>query len=258
MNTNFFGFIAIVVLLFLSSCDVLQQVGNEVVAATDNSTQNNSLTQQEVVRGLKEALRISTDTAVAIVSKPNGFFADALIKISLPPQAQGIIKNKDNAILKSMGISTKIDEVVLRLNRAAESASKEATPIFIDAIKNMNIADAFALLKGSDTAATHYFREKSYGALYVKFKPIINQYLNTDLVGGISTNQAWNNLTKVYNQAARFSTGLTPINTQLDDYATKKAIDGLFVKLAAQEKQIRKNPIARVNDILKRVFGVKS
>lgn len=244
------------VILIATSCDVLQEITQDIDPtgiATSSGTV--PLTNQEIINGLKEALRVSTDTAVAIVSKPNGFFGDPLIKIGLPPQANIIMENKDNAILKTLGVSAMIDDVVLRMNRAAEESSTKAANIFINSIKSMSFTDAYSILKGSDTAATHFFRTNSYNQLYAEFNPVINKYLDEALVGEVSTNQAWNNLTTVYNKAARFSSSLTPVNTKLDDYATRKAIDGLFVKLAEEEKQIRKDPLARVTDILKRVFN---
>jgi len=254
MNTRFLLF---VLFIFVpTSCDVLEQVAKDIESTGITSPSGSTpLTNQEIVSGLKEALRVSTDTAVAIVSKPNGFFGDQLIKIGLPPEANIIMENKDNAILQAIGVSDMIDDVVLRMNRAAEESSKKAADIFINSIKSMSFSDAYSILKGSDTAATHFFRTSSYNQLYAEFNPVINKYLDEALVGGVSTNQAWNNLTSVYNNAARFSSTLTPVNTKLDDYATRKAIDGLFVKLAEEEKQIRKDPIARVTDILKRVFN---
>lgn len=254
MKSRFLLFALII--LIATSCDVLEQVAKDIDTSGVSSPSGSvPLTNEEIVSGLKEALRVSTDTAVAIVSKPNGFFGDQLIKIGLPPEANIIMENKDNAILKAVGVSDLIDDVILRMNRAAEESSKKAANIFINSIKSMSFADAYSILKGSDTAATHFFRTSSYNQLYAEFNPVINKYLNEALVGGVSTNQAWNNLTSVYNNAARFSSTLTPVNTKLDDYATRKAIDGLFVKLAEEEKQIRKDPIARVTDILKRVFN---
>ncbi|MBN2746034.1 MAG: DUF4197 domain-containing protein [Bacteroidales bacterium] len=239
----------------LTSCDVLQQVASEIDPVGLPVPTSNPLTESEVISGLKDALRVSTDTAVSGLSALNGFFGDAALKILLPPDAKIITDNLDNPVLKAVGISQKVDDVILRMNRSAEEAAKKATPIFVDAIRNMSIADAFGILKGSDTAATHYFRVSTYNALYQQFKPIITQHLDKDIVGSISTNEAWNTLTTAYNRAARLSSSLTPVNTQLDDYVTKKAIHGVFVKVAEQEAQIRKDPVARVTDILKRVFG---
>lgn len=238
----------------LNSCDVLNEMAKQI--DTTIPTGPAPLTESEVISGLKDALRVSTDTAVAGLSKTNGFFGDAVLKILLPPEAKIITDNKDNQVLKTIGVTKMIDDVILRMNRSAEEASAKAAPIFINAIKSMSISDAFGILRGSDTSATHFFREKTYNALYQEFRPIISKYLDMDLVGGVSTNEAWSNLTSSYNKVAQFSTSLTPVNTKLDDYVTNKTIQAVFIKVAEQETQIRKDPVARVTDILKRVFGI--
>ncbi len=238
-----------VVALFLTSCDVLQEV-----ASTMEEQETLPLTEQEVVNGLKEALRVSTDTAVSIVSKTNGFFRDELIKIYLPPEADQIMEYKNNAMLKAVGISAMIDDVILRMNRAAENAAKSATPVFVNAIQSMTIRDAFSILNGSDTAATQYFRRTTYAQLKKSFKPKIRNSLNQPLVGNISANKAWNSLTSAYNDVAQI-TGWEKVNTQLDEYVTRKALNGLFMKLSLEEKAIRKDPKARVTEILEKVFG---
>ncbi len=245
----------ILLVIGLTSCDVLQQAASGINTTGIPVPTSNPLTESEVISGLKDALRVSTDTAVSGLSTLNGFFGDAALKILLPPDAKIITDNLDNPVLKAIGVSQKVDDVILRMNRSAEEAAAKATPIFVDAIRNMSITDAFGILKGSDTAATHYFRVNTYNALYQQFKPVITQYLDKDIVGSISTNEAWTTLTSAYNKAARLSSSLTPVNTQLDDYVTKKTIHGVFVKVAEQEAQIRKDPVARVTDILKRVFG---
>ncbi len=173
---------AILLLSFLS-CEVpdsLIQVVN----------QNLPLTEQEVVSGLKEALKVSTDTAVNVVSAINGYYGDNLIKILLPPEADIIVQNKNNALLQAAGITKFINDAELSFNRAAENAAKSATPIFINAIKSMTISDAFNILNGSDTAATHYFRQKTYHHLKNSFKPQIKKSLKKPLVHGISADKA--------------------------------------------------------------------
>jgi hypothetical protein len=234
----------------LNSCDV----ANDLMKV---ASQNLPLTEQEVVNGLKSALEISTDTAVNIVSATNGFFKDNAIKILLPPEADIITQNMNNPLLKAIGVSGMIDDVILRMNRSAEQAAKQATPIFVNSIKTMSIQDAFGILNGSDTSATHYFRVKTYGQLQNAFKPKIRNSLNKPIVSGISANKAWSTLTSGYNEVANFVPGWKKVNTNLDDYVTRKALDGLFLKVALEERQIRNNPSARVNDILKRVFGEK-
>lgn len=239
----------IAIAFFISGCDILQEVVQTIEENTDIP-----LTEQEVVRGLKEALQIGTNNSVNIVSALNGYYGDQLIKISLPPEAKIIMDNKDNPMLKAIGITDQIDKSILSINRAAENAAKSATPIFANAIKSMSIQDAFSILNGSDTAATHYFRQKTYQKLKSSFKPKIKNSLNQKLVGNISANSAWSNLTDAYNKVAPFA-GWNKVNTQLDDYVTRKALNGLFIKIQNEEKQIRQNPSARVSDILKRVFG---
>ncbi len=239
-----------------SSCDSVYQVMNEIEKqASGEGGGSLPLTQEEVVKGLKEALRVSTDTAVSIVSKQNGFFGDQALKILLPPEAKIIMDHKDDKILKAIGVSKMIDDVILRMNRSAEDAAKKAGPIFFDAITKMSISDAFGILNGGETAATEFFKKTTTTQLKNAFKPVINQSLDKKIVANVSTNDAWNNLTTAYNKVAKFSSTLTPVNTKLDDYVTQKAVDGLFLKLAEEEKQIRKDPVARVTDILKRVFG---
>jgi hypothetical protein len=237
--------------IFLSSCDVLNKVAKEIDKGIDLP-----LSEQEVVNGLKEALRVSADTAVSVVSVLNGYYGDKLLKIYMPPEAAVIMQHKDNPLLKAAGVSQLIDDVILRMNRAAENAAKSAAPIFANAIKTMTIQDAFTILNGSDTAATNYFRTKTYAQLKSAFKPKIKSSLDKSLVGVISANKAWTSLTGAYNDVAGFA-GWNKVNTQLDEYVTNKALNGLFIKVKAEEIQIRKNPAARVTDILERVFGRK-
>ncbi len=220
---------------------------------------NTPLTEAEVAEGLKSALTVSTDTAVSVVSKVNGYFLDEIIKIYLPPEADIIVENADHPLLASIGLPELIDDMILKMNRAAEDASKEATPIFFNAITSMTIQDAFGILNGSDTSATNYLRIKTSEDLKNAFQPKINNSLNKPLVSGVSANDTWVSLTGLYNEIANSVAGqlagLTPVETELDEYVTAKALNGLFIKLGEEEKAIRTDPLARVNEILKRVFG---
>ena len=231
-----------------SSCDVAENLVNIL----DDEM---PLTEQEVVKGLKEALRVSTDTAVSVVSALNGYHGDEIIKILLPPEADIIVRNMNHPLLKAIGITDMINDVILRMNRAAENAAKQATPIFTNAVRNMTIQDAFSILKGSDTSATHYFRKKTHLQLKNAFKPKIRNSLNKPLVANVSASKAWNTLTSGYNEVANLVPGWNKVNVDLDEYVTGKALNGLFLKVAEQEKEIRTDPVARVNDILRRVFG---
>ena len=216
----------------------------------------NGLTEGEIVEGLKSALTVGTDTSVTTVSKLDGYYKDALIKILLPPEA-AVIQEYISYIPGGDGM---LEEVVLRLNRAAEDAATEAKPIFVSAITGMTIADGVDILYGEDTAATHYLRNNTFDELFNLFQPKVASSLDKDLVGGVSTNESWDAVTSAYNDNVANTlvgqlAGLTPINTVLDEYATDRALHGLFVKVKDEEKDIRKDPLARVNSILEKVFG---
>lgn len=238
-----------VFMLFLSlqSCDIFHEVARTVESEMP-------LTEQEVVKGLKEALRVSTDTAVLTVSAINGYYGDPRIRISLPPDADVILDHRDHPLLKAVGITNLIDDAERAVNRAAEDAAKKASPIFVKAITSMSIQDAFDILNGPDTAATHYFRKKTYRQLESTFRPSVKNSLDKPLLGKVSANEAWSGLTEAYNNIAGFA-GWKKVNSQLDVYVTRKALNGLFQKLAAEETAIRKDPRARVTAILEKVFG---
>ncbi|MDY6800160.1 MAG: DUF4197 domain-containing protein [Bacteroidota bacterium] len=241
----------LLVILSLVSCAELEQIA-ETITTTESSA---TLTKSDIAKGLKEALRVGTDTAVNQLSKANGYYKDELVKILLPQEANIIIEN----VNKIPGGGQLIDKVILSINRAAEDASKEAAPIFKQSITSMSISDAFGILNGTDTAATHYLRKTTYNQLYNLYQPKIKTSVNKNLVGNISTAEAWNELTGAWNKFANSMVGkiggYQPVNVNLENFLTRKALDGLFIKIAEEEKQIRKDPVARVNDILKRVFG---
>jgi hypothetical protein len=244
-------FVLIALVLSLTACEN----GDDIVEILSEVP----LTEEEVIEGLKEALVVGTDTAVSIVSRVNGYYLDELIKIYLPPEANIIVENADNPLLSTLGVDAFIEDMVLKLNRAAEDAAKEATPIFVNAITDMTITDAFEILNGSDTAATHYLREKTFIDLQNTFQPKIATSLNKPLIAGVSAMETWDSFTGLYNDIANSLVGqlagLTPVNVELDEYVTTKGLHGLFVKVADEEIAIRTDPIARVTDILERVFG---
>ncbi len=216
----------------------------------------NGLTETEIVDGLKSALTVGTDTSVTTVSKLNGYYKDELIKIILPPEASII----QEYITFIPGGDVLLDEFVLKLNRAAEDAATEAKPIFISAITGMTIADGVDILYGEDTAATHYLRKTTYEGLFNLFQPKVATSLDKPLVGGISSNDSWETITSLFNDNVANTivgqlAGIQAINTELDVYATSKALDGLFIKVSEEEKDIRKDPLSRVTDILSKVFG---
>ncbi len=236
--------------LYLTSCAELQTIVNEYAVE-----QNKPLTSFDVSQGLKEALLIGSKQASNILSIEDGFYKDELVKILLPPEAQTISKN----IKKIPGGEDLVNKVVIRLNRAAEDAVKEAAPIFASAITEMTIQDAFGILKGDKNAATVYLRDKSYSKLEDLFLPKVRNSLDKKLIANLSTNESWNLLTRSYNQVATSFIGkladMESVNSKLDEYVTNKALDALFIKVAEEELMIRKDPMKRVSSILKKVFS---
>ena len=236
-------------LFFLNSCAELTQIAQSAVS------QNLPLTNTEIVAGLKEALTVGTDSTVAHLSAIDGYLKDQAIKILLPPEAQTITKN----LSKLPGGAKLVDDVIIRINRAAEDAAKGAKPIFVNSVKEMTFTDALSILKGPDNAATQYFKQKTSAQLSELYRPKIRESLNKNLVAGISTQQSWNELTTQWNKLANSAVGkiggLKPVDVKLEDYILQRALDGMFLKIEEREKDIRTNANARVTALLKRVFG---
>lgn len=219
------------------------------------------LSQEEVVAGLKEALRVGTDTSVSNLNRENGYYMDEVIKIMLPPEVEMIQQNL-NALDISSLVQPLVDELVLQINRSAEDAAAEAKPIFVNAITDMTIADGWAILNGSDTSATSYLRGATFEELKALFKPKIENSLSKPLLGNISASSTYSQIVEKYNAAASLANQLpfgskkyTIVNPSLSDYTTDKALNGLFIKVADEEKAIRTDPVARVTEILQKVFG---
>lgn len=224
----------LIILFSFTGCDTAKSIMDSV----GNSSGN--LTTAEVVEGLKTALRLGTDTATTRLSALNGFYKDALVKIMMPPEAQKVEKT-----LRDVGLGSVVDKAILSMNRSAEDASKYVGDIFINAIKQMTIQDAFGILRGGNTAATDYLKQKTTAQLTAAFKPVISKSLDKT-----NATKYWSDVFSAYN---RFSS--QPVNTDLTAYVTEKALDGLFYKIGVEEQEIRKNPAARVTDILKKVFS---
>ncbi|MDD2797737.1 MAG: DUF4197 domain-containing protein [Bacteroidales bacterium] len=236
--------------LALTSCSELQQIANQMI--TTNSTLSPT---NENASGLKEALSVGIANTVTALNKQNGYYSNQALKIFLPNDAKMIVDN----IKYVPGGEKMLNDVVLRLNRAAEDAAVEAKPIFVNAIRNMTIADATGILFGNKNAATTYLKQNTYSQLTAAFQPKIAASLDKKLIGNISTTQSWSTLTTAYNKVANSIIGQTaslkPVNSNLSGYVTERALDGMFLSLANEEKQIRDNPSARVNALLKKVFG---
>jgi hypothetical protein len=195
----------------------------------------------EIGTALKRALEQGTAKSVSQLSAVDGFFGNATVKILFPPQAQ-----KAEATLRRLGMNQLCDNVILSLNRAAEDAAKEAAPIFINAIKQMTLQDVTNILLGSPDAATQYFRRTTTIDLAAKFKPVIQ--VSLDKVGA----------TRFYGDAARAYNKVpfvTKLNPDIADYATQKAIEGLFIQIAVEELNIRQSIGARPTPLMQKVFA---
>ena len=201
---------------------------------------NSGLTNDEVVNGLKEALEQGTNKGTQKLSAVDGFFKDAVIKILMPPEAEKVEKK-----LRSIGMGKQVDDAILSMNRAAEDAAKSAAPIFINAIKQMSIQDAFGILKGGDFAATNYLKDKTTASLTDAFRPVIESSLKK-----VNATKYWNTVFTTYN---KFTT--EKVNPDLPAYVTEKAMTGIFYQVGQEEQKIRKDPVARTTDLLKKVFA---
>jgi hypothetical protein len=215
-----------------SSCETAKNILGNI--------NNGNLSTDEVVQGLKEALKVGTDSSTHKLSLLDGFYKDAAIKILMPPEAQKVEKT-----LRDVGLGSVVDKAVLSMNRAAEDASKYVGNIFLNAIKQMTIQDAFGILRGGDFAATNYLKQKTTPELTAAFSPVISNSLDKT-----EATKYWKDVFSVYN---RFSK--SPVNTDLKAYVTQKALDGLFYNIGLEEQKIRKDPAARITDILKKVFA---
>jgi uncharacterized protein YpmB len=199
-----------------------------------------TLSTTDVVSGLKEALAVGTQNGNQKLSAVDGFFKDAAIKILMPDEAKKVEQK-----LRSVGLGKQVDNAILSMNRAAEDAAKSATPIFINAIKEMSISDAWGILKGGDFAATNYLKSKTTAELTTAFRPVIEQSL-----AKVEATKYWNTVFTTYNTFSK-----EKVNTDLAAFVTEKALAGIFYQVQLEEQKIRKDPLARTSDILKKVFG---
>jgi hypothetical protein len=232
----------IIVSIVLASCTAAQL--NQTIGDVNKTLGGSQpLTTTEVAEGLKEALIKGISNGSDIVSQLDGYFKNPEIKIPFPPEVK---KVEDK--LRQIGLGNEVDKFVMTLNRGAEDAAKEAKPIFITAIRSMTIQDAWAILKGDKDAATQYLKRTTSAQLKEKFKPVIQNSLNK-----VNATRYYGDIVTRYNQIPF----VQKVNPDLDDYATDKAIDGLFLMIAKEEKNIRDNPIARTTELLKKVFGAQ-
>jgi hypothetical protein len=199
------------------------------------------LSESKVASGLKQALQVGSENAVKIVGKPNGYFENEAIKITMPKDLKPLESG-----MRAIGFGPKIDEFILSMNRSAEAAAPAARKIFIDAILAMSFDDAKRILSGNNTAATEYFKEKTTGQLTDAFTPVVKKTMGENGVV-----KQYDALTEQYKNIPFASSK----SLDIDHYVVSKALDGLFYELAEQEKQIRTNPAARTTDLLKEVFA---
>ncbi len=231
--------------VFLTACPGLEQVVSTTDGVLDGiGTEENKLTNDEVVKGLKEALAIGSQNAANLASVAGGFQNNSRIKIPFPADAENV---KQQAL--DLGLNAQVEKFEQTMNRAAEEAAKASFPIFKEAILGMSVSDGFKILNGADDAATTYLKDNTKAALTAEFKPKVKAAIEK-----VKLTSYWNPIMHKYN-AVMALTGGQKISPDLEVYITERAIAGLFILMKAEEKKIRDDPAARISDLLKKVFG---
>jgi len=233
---------ATVLLLGVMSCTPTE-VKKAMGTVLEGMEEGGGISNQEIGMGLKEALTQGITKGVNITSKKDGFFKNPQIKIPWPEEVQKVEKT-----LRDIGLGGQVDKVVMSLNRAAEDAAVKAKPIFINAIKQLTFQDVMSILKGNDNAATDFLRRTTSNQLRTEFKPPIKTSLNK-----VNATKYWGDVINSYNKVPL----VKKVNPDLTGYVTDKALDGLFLMVSKEEKKIRKNPIARGTELLKKVFALQ-
>ena len=231
---------ALFVIVFLIASTANAQL-ESLKKAAKSLTSGKSLSSEEIAAGLKEALTNGISKGSDLVSQVDGYFKNPEIKLPFPPDAK-----RAEEKLRQIGLGKDVDRFILTLNRAAEDAAKESKPIFVAAIKGMTIQDAANILKGQPDAATQYLKKTTSAPLKDKFKPVIQSSLQK-----VNATKYYADLINTYNKIPF----VQKLNPNLDEYATEKALEGLFIMIAKEEKNIRQNPLARTSELLKKVFG---
>ena len=230
--------LAFVLILNLTACAELQNVVDQLPQQTGSV-----LSSAGMAAGLRQALDLGIDKQVSKLTQTDGFFKNELVKILLPEELQKVDKG-----LRDIGLDNLADEGLKVLNRAAEDAVKEATPIFVNAVKDITFDDAKNILLGNDDAATQYLTGKTQTELYNKFKPVINNSFSK-----VGADQIWANLINKYN-AIPFTNNVNP---DLTDYVTGEALKGVYTMIAVEEKEIRTKVSSRSTDLLRKVFALQ-
>jgi len=216
------------------SCGELQQIVNQLPQETT------TVGNLDIAKGLQEALQFGIDKQVTKLTATNGFYKNELVKIVLPEELQKVDKT-----LRNIGLGKLADEGLKILNRAAEDAVSEATPIFIDAVKGISFTDAKSILLGPDDAATKYLTQETQTNLYNKFSPVINNSFQK-----VGADKIWKNLITTYNNIPLTNN----VNPDLTNYVTQEALNGVYTMIAIEEKEIRNKVSSRTTDLLKKVF----
>ncbi|MBF0693467.1 MAG: DUF4197 domain-containing protein [Flavobacterium sp.] len=215
----------------------------ELITKTNNklTSVKEATNQSDIATGLKEALQNGVDKQVVKLTSTDGFYKNQAVKILLPQELRTVDK-----ALRAAGMRAMADEGILLLNRAAEEAVKESTPIFVDAIKNMKLKDAKEILMGRDNAATVYLQSATTNELYEKFLPVVSSSL-----GKVGADKVWSEIMKKYNALPM----TREVKTDLNDYVTNKALEGVFKMIAVEEIEIRNNVSSRTTPLLQSVFA---
>ncbi len=233
----------LIVVILLAGCTAqqIQQAQKTAKGVLDDYLEEDQLTSDQVASGLKEALVKGITKGTNSASKVDGYLKNPKIAIPFPPDVQKVADK-----LRDLGMGSQVDKFVTTLNRGAEEAAKEAKPIFVNAIKGMTVQDAWGILKGEDDAATTYLRGKTFDQLKSKFQPVMQKALDQT-----NATKYYSDLVNTYNKIPF----IEKVNPDLNDYATNRALDGLFTLVAQEEEKIREDPVARTTDLLKKVFA---
>jgi hypothetical protein len=226
----------LITIISFSGCAEMQQVMNQL-------PQTQGIGGVDIASGLKEALNNGISKQVTKLTATDGFYKNEAVKILLPEELR-----KVDSGLRKIGLSSLADEGLKVLNRAAEDAVKEATPIFVDAIRNMSFVDAKSILLGNENAATTYLQKSSSTALYAKFNPVIKNSF-----AKVGADKVWNNIITKYNSIPL----VTKVNPDLTDYVTNQAMNGVFKMISVEEKNIRTNLNSRTSLVLQKVFAMQ-
>ncbi|MGE5173716.1 MAG: DUF4197 domain-containing protein [Betaproteobacteria bacterium] len=232
--------LTLVLFLLCASAANADLLGEALKFLDTRKNSGEELDTDTIIAGLKEALSVGAKNGVAKVSQVDGYFGNQLIRIPVPDNIQKIEK-----VLRKVGFHKEVDAFVLSMNRAAEKAAPRALSFFVDAVKEMTIPDAARILHGNDTAATDFLKSKTYGRIYGAFRPAVSSAMND-----VGVTRSF----KKMMDKARTIPFLKRESVDLDHYVTSKAMDGLFVVVGQEEKRIRKDPAARVTDLLRTVF----